>query len=65
MRGALGLGTADAFDSGVRGAITSKDVFLHSVTILRLWGPAFYVRCLRAMMSGRSCTFLEVLAHDR
>ncbi len=46
----------------VQGAITTKDVLLHSVTILRLWGPGFYVRCLRAMVSRRPCTFLEVLA---
>jgi hypothetical protein len=50
---------------GVRGTITSKDVLLHTVTIVRLWGPAFYVRCLRAIASGRSCTFLEVLASKR
>jgi hypothetical protein len=48
----------------VRGTITSKDVLLHPVTIVRLWGPAFYVRCLRAIASGRSCTFLEVLASN-
>jgi len=47
---------------GVQGTITSKDVFLHSVTILRLWGPFFYLRCLRAIASGRACTFLDVLA---
>ena len=46
----------------MQGAITSRDVLFHSVTILRLWGPAFYVRCLRAIASGRSCTFLDVLA---
>jgi len=46
----------------VRGAITSRDVFLHSFTILRLWGPGFYLRCVKAIASGRSCTFLEVLA---
>jgi hypothetical protein len=46
----------------VQGAITSRDVLLHAVTIVRLWGPAFYVRCLRAIASGRRCTFLEVLA---
>jgi hypothetical protein len=46
----------------VQGTITSKDVFLHSVTILRLWGPFFYLRCLRAIASGRACTFLDVLA---
>jgi hypothetical protein len=49
----------------VQGAITSRDVLLHTVTIVRLWGPAFYVRCLRAIASGRSCTFLDVLASNR
>ena len=47
---------------GVQGTITSKDVLIHSVTILRLWGPVFYLRCLRAIASGRACTFLDVLA---
>jgi hypothetical protein len=51
--------------AGVQGTITSKDVLLHTVTIVRLWGPAFYVRCLRAIASGRSCTFLDVLASRR
>jgi hypothetical protein len=46
----------------VQGAITGKDVIFHSLTIVKLWGPAFYVRCLRAMVSRRSCTFLGVLA---
>jgi hypothetical protein len=45
----------------VQGAITGKDVLFHSLTIVRLWGPAFYVRCLRAMVSRRSCTFLGVM----
>lgn len=49
----------------VRGTITSRDVLLHSVTILRLWGPAFYVRCIRAIASRRSCTFLDVLSGQR
>ena len=49
----------------VQGTITSRDVLLHSITILRLWGPAFYVRCIRAIASRRSCTFLDVLASDR
>lgn len=49
----------------VRGAITSKDVLVHSVAIVRLFGPAVYVRCLRAIWSGRPCTFLEVLAERR
>ena len=50
---------------GVQGTITSWDVLRHTVTILRLWGPAFYVRCVMAIASGRSCTFLEVLAERR
>jgi hypothetical protein len=49
----------------VQGTITGKDVLLHSATIIRLWGPSFYVRCLRAMMSRKPCTFLQVLAEER
>jgi hypothetical protein len=49
----------------VQGTITSRDVILHSITILRLWGPGFYVRCIRAIASRRACTFLDVLAGDR
>jgi hypothetical protein len=45
----------------VQGSITGKDVLRHSFTILRLWGPAVYLRCIRAIASGRSCTFLEML----
>ncbi len=58
-------GMADALSLVVQGTITSRDVLLHSLTILRLWGPAFYVRCIRAIASGRRCTFLEVLAKGR
>ena len=49
----------------VQGTITSKDVFLHSFTILRLWGPGFYLRCVKAIARRRPCTFLDVLAEDR
>jgi hypothetical protein len=49
----------------VQGSITTRDVLLQTVTILRLWGPAFYVRCLKVIASGRRCTFLEVLASRR
>jgi hypothetical protein len=49
----------------MQGAITGRDVLFHSVTILRLFGPVFYVRCLRAIASRRPCTFLEVLASER
>lgn len=50
------------FPSSVQGTITTRDVLRHTVTILRLWGPVFYGRCLLAIASGRRCTFLEVLA---
>jgi hypothetical protein len=46
----------------VQGAITGRDVIRHSFTILRLWGPTCYVRCLRAIVSRRHCTFLEVIS---
>lgn len=46
----------------MQGAITGKDVLVHSLTILRLWGPGVYIRCLRAMVSRRRCTFLAVVS---
>ncbi len=46
----------------VRGTITGRDVLRHSLTILRYWGPGCYVRCLRAIVSRRECTFLEVVS---
>ncbi len=46
----------------MQGSITGKEVILHSVTILRLWGPGVYLRCLRAVVARRQCTFLGVLA---
>lgn len=55
-------GTHDAQLGIVRGTITGKDVLLHSVTILRLWGPAVYLRCLRAMWRRKPCTFLGVVS---
>jgi hypothetical protein len=45
----------------MRGVITGKDVIRHSVTILRHFGPRCYVRCLRAALSPRPSTFLEVV----
>ncbi len=44
------------------GTITGRDVILHSVTIMRLWGLPTYLRCLRAALSARRTTFLAVLA---
>lgn len=45
----------------MKGIITGRDVLRHSFTILRLWGPSTYLRCLLAMVTRRSCTFLEVI----
>ncbi len=45
----------------MQGTITGRDIVRHSFTILRLWGPGCYLRCLRAMLTRRSCTFLEVI----
>lgn len=46
----------------MRGVITGKDVLRHSVTILRLWGPRCYLRCLRAALSKSPSTFLNVIS---
>ncbi|BDG07659.1 hypothetical protein AMPC_07720 [Anaeromyxobacter paludicola] len=45
----------------MQGTITGRDVLRHSFTILRLWGPACYLRCLRAAVSRQPSTFLAVL----
>ncbi len=46
---------------GMRGVITGKDVLRHSLTICRLWGPRCYLRCLRAALSSKPSTFLEMV----
>ncbi len=48
----------------MRGAITGRDVFKHSVTILRLWGPRCYFRCLCAVLSRKPSTFLAIAARS-
>jgi hypothetical protein len=45
----------------MNGCITTRDVLKHPVLIARLFGPRCYLRCLCAVMSGRSCTFLEMV----
>jgi hypothetical protein len=45
----------------MRGLITSKDVALQALTIIRLWGLATYLRCLRAALSRKPTTFLAVV----
>ncbi len=44
----------------MRGVITTKDVFLHSFTIVRLFGVGTWLDCLRAVIS-RKGTFLGAL----
>ncbi len=48
----------------MRGAITGKDVILHSVAIVRLWGVGTYFQCLWAALAHRRRTFLGVLYPD-
>lgn len=45
----------------MRGVITGKDVFRNSFTIVRLFGARCYLRCLRASLSSKPSTFLEVV----
>ncbi len=45
----------------MRGVITGQDVFLHGFTIIREFGPAAYLRCLRALLRRRPTTFLAVV----
>lgn len=44
----------------MNGCITTRDILKHPVLIARLFGARCYLRCLCAVMSGRSCTFLEM-----
>ncbi len=45
----------------MQGTITSKDVFLHGMTIVRLWGVRCYLRCLRAAVGRSPSTFLGIV----
>lgn len=45
----------------MRGVITGRDVLVHSLTIVRLWGLATYLSCLRAAFGRKRTTFLSVL----
>ncbi len=46
----------------MQGTITTKEVLLHWLTIVRLWGARCYLRCLRAVMARGPATFLGVVA---
>ena len=45
----------------MQGVITTRHVLLHFATIIRLWGLATYLRCLRAAMAPEPTTFLAVV----
>jgi hypothetical protein len=49
----------------IQGLITSKDVLLHGSTILRGYGIRGYMKCLRALVSRRRTTFLELVIRLR
>jgi hypothetical protein len=49
----------------MRGVITGREVVLHAVTIIRLWGLPTWSRCLRAALSGKPTTFLATVHSGR
>jgi hypothetical protein len=50
----------------MRGVITRKDVLMHALMIMRLFGPRAYCHCLLAVLSSEPSTFLgSVLAYPR
>jgi hypothetical protein len=47
-------------ESAMCGFITTRDLFFHSTDIVREFGVACYLRCLRrSFLSARKVTFLE------
>lgn len=65
MSADFGAAPAMHWSRGVQGTITSRHVFLHAFTIVRLFGPSVYLRCVKAIASRRHCTFLELVAERR
>jgi hypothetical protein len=45
----------------MRGVITGRDVAVHALTIVRLWGVTTFLACVWAAITGRPRTFLGVL----
>ena len=43
----------------IRGLITTREVLLHSATIVRHFGPAAWLRCCSALLFRRQTTFLD------
>ncbi len=48
----------------MRGVITRREVLIHTVTIVRLFGARVYWRCLRAAFGSAPTTFLKVVFQD-
>ena len=48
----------------MEGVITTRHLLFHAPTIVRLFGTPCYLRCLRAALRGRRCTFLGVLCES-
>jgi hypothetical protein len=45
----------------MRGLITRRELLTHWLTIVRLFGPRAYLRCLRAAFGATPTTFLETV----
>jgi len=45
----------------ISGLITTRDVLMHSATIVREFGAGTYLRCLPGHLRGRRTTFLSVV----
>jgi hypothetical protein len=45
----------------MRGVIGRREVLMHPLTIVRLFGARAYLRCLRAAFSSAPSTFLETV----
>ena len=43
----------------ISGVITTKEVFRHTATIVRDFGPGTYLRCCLAILSRQRTTFLN------
>jgi hypothetical protein len=52
---------AERREDVMRGTIRAREVFRYAPTIIRCWGTGCYLACLRAALSRRPTTFLEVL----
>jgi hypothetical protein len=44
----------------IKGCITTRDVLLNASMIVRGFGLGTFLRCLRALLTGRRTTFLEL-----